>query len=349
MLPSVFRLSNTLRCMSSSTTSDQEESLTVSYLINKIGFSPESALAASKYLHLKTPDNADSVISFLGENGLSESQIKTLIKKVPSLLSSNVEKTFVPKLEFLHSKGFSCSDLAKFLCYNPDVLKRSLGKQIVPFFTSFSKLTHSDEKTIKAIQHYPFILSYDFDAYFLPNINILRDYGVPESNIVIYLQRLPSIFVISPGVFKPIVEEVKAIGFNPLLKKFMHAVSFLRNNSKWQRKFDIFKKWGWSEQVILNAFLMDPHLMEAAEEKIMTTMDFFVNRMGFQSLFIANHPKVFGYSLEKRIVPRGLFVLDLLSKGLIKKFDCIPCTTLQKMCSFRCLFTDMEMTKHQSC
>lgn len=164
-------------------------------------------------------------------------------------------------------------------------------------------------------------MSYDFDAYFLPNINILRDYGVPESNIVLYLQRLPSIFVISPGVFKPIVEEVKRIVFNPLLKKFMHDVSFLRNNSKWQRKFDIFKKWGWSEQVILNAFLMDPHLMEAAEEKIMTTMDFFVNRMGFQSLFIANHPKVFGYSLEKRIVPRGLFVLDLLSKGLIKKFE----------------------------
>ncbi|XWS14048.1 hypothetical protein CRYUN_Cryun36dG0090300 [Craigia yunnanensis] len=60
--------------------------------------------------------------------------------------------------------------------------------------------------------------------------------------------------------------------------------------------------------------------MNISEEKIVAIMDFLVNKMGFQSLLIANQPSVLTRSFEKRIVPRGLFAQDLLSKGLIKNF-----------------------------
>ncbi|XVF62625.1 hypothetical protein PTKIN_Ptkin09bG0023500 [Pterospermum kingtungense] len=311
--------------MSSSTTSVQD-SFTVSYLINKLGFSPESALAVSKYLVLKTPDNADSVISFLEIIAFSEYQIKTLIKKKPGLLASKVDKTLVPKLEFLKSKGFSGSDLARLLCQNPSVLGASLEKQLVPFFNSFTNLTHSGEKTIKAITCYSFIFSYDIDAYILPNVNILRDHGVPESNIILSLYRFPCTFVISPVVFKEIVDEVIGMGFNCLIMKFIYVVSMLRHNNKCrqERKFGIFKKWGWSDQEILNAFRKDPHVIRPTEEKIAGIMDFLVNRMGVRSVLVANQPSVLGRSLEKRIVPRGLYAQDLLSKGLIDSIRLSP-------------------------
>ncbi|XVE82111.1 hypothetical protein DITRI_Ditri15bG0121100 [Diplodiscus trichospermus] len=48
-------------------------------------------------------------------------------------------------------------------------------------------------------------------------------------------------------------------------------------------------------------------------------MDFLVNEMGLLSSLIAKRPRVITQSWEKRIVPRGLFALELLSKGLVEK------------------------------
>ncbi|MBA0685013.1 hypothetical protein Goari_026558 [Gossypium aridum] len=59
--------------------------------------------------------------------------------------------------------------------------------------------------------------------------------------------------------------------------------------------------------------------MAASEGRIKALMDFLVNVMGFKASFVAKQPYLLGLSLEKRIVPRGLFVKDLISKGLLAK------------------------------
>ncbi|GMI72161.1 hypothetical protein HRI_000885400 [Hibiscus trionum] len=43
--------------------------------------------------------------------------------------------------------------------------------------------------------------------------------------------------------------------------------------------------------------------------------------MGFSPSVIAKHPRILLMSMEKKIVPRGLFALDLLSKGVIKRIN----------------------------
>ncbi|EOY06458.1 hypothetical protein QUC31_016261 [Theobroma cacao] len=310
-----------VRCISN-TCSDLSQSFAYSYLIDKFGFSQQSALAASKYLRFKTPDQPDSVIAFLEKHGFSRTQIQQMIRSRPNLLSSNVEKTLLPKLEFFRSRGVSSPDLIKFLFGNPTILTRSLENQVIPCFNHLSSLLQSDDKAVKAIKRYPRLVTCNFDAYMLPNINILLDNGVPESYIRTMFFHHPRYFVMIPDRFKEIVKEVKEMGFDPLLMKFLRAVIMFRKMSKptLERKFDVYKKWGWSEQEIWEAIRKNPQCVDFSEETIMARMDFLVNRMGFKPLHIANQPSVICRSLEKRIVPRGLYARELLSKGLMKKF-----------------------------
>ncbi|GMI72011.1 hypothetical protein like AT5G07900 [Hibiscus trionum] len=306
--------------LSFSTSSDQQ-SFTVSYLIKTCGLSPQSALSASKHVNFETPNQPDSVMAFLNTHGFSKPQIATIIRKMPTILSSNVEKTLLPKVTFLNSKGISRTDLTKFFAKNPHFLRLSLERKITPSFNFLSNLFQSENVALDVLNTYPRIFSYDFDSYFLPNCNVLRQTGVPELIIVKGLRQLPKTFFIAPVVFKENVEKVKKMGFSPERFNFVLAVGVLGSMSKstWERKFVVYKKCGWSEKEILEAFRSFPWALSTSEDKIKAVMDFIVNVMGFQASSIAKRPAVLGMSMEKRIVPRGLFVKDLMSMGLLKK------------------------------
>ncbi|OMO68641.1 Mitochodrial transcription termination factor-related protein [Corchorus olitorius] len=318
--PSISRLSNSLRFFETSSQS-HSQSFTASYLINKFGFSQESALKLSKYLLLKTPENPDSVISFFEDKGFSKSQIKTLVTKCPKIFAHTV-KNLSPKWEFFLSRGFSSPDLAKYFTKFPSCLERSLDQNIAPSFNFLSNLVQSDDKAIKVLQRCPFIIGYDLNSCVIPNFNILLENGVPKSKIISIFLLYPNAFLTNSDYFKEIVKKVKERGFNPLEWKFLYAVVVLRKNSKskWESKFDVYKKWGLSEKQIWEAFLKYPCVMAASEDKIAKTMEFFINTMGIEASAIAKHGKGIGGSLEKNIVPRGLFVQDLIANGLAIKF-----------------------------
>ncbi|MBA0681581.1 hypothetical protein Goari_023377, partial [Gossypium aridum] len=299
---------------------DQSRSFTVSYLTNNLGFSPESALKASKCVRFKTPQNADTVITFLEKYGFSDTQIRKIIEVRPHLLRSDLEKTILPKIHFFQSKGGANADISKLLLHNPRLFSHSLKKLIIPCFNQLSSFLQSDSKAIIALRRNPFLIPCNFDVYMLPNVKTLLDNGVPESNITTMFNYHPRAFVMSPDQFKEIVKDVKEMGFNPLLVKFLHAVILFRKVSKsaMEGKVDVYKKWGWSDEEIWKAFRKFPGVLEPSKEKITAIMDFLVNEMGFESLIIANHPSIVSRSLEKLIVPRALFARELLSKGLIK-------------------------------
>ncbi|CAL5395651.1 unnamed protein product [Camellia sinensis] len=149
----------------------------------------------------------------------------------------------------------------------------------------------------------------------------MRQHGVPESKVVFLLTTQPRSFIMKPDEFKKIIYEVKEMGFDPSRKHFVLAVHALTSMSKstWQRKVEVYGKWGWSEEQTILAFGKNPWCMMASEEKIMAVMNFYVNTMGWESSRIARRPKWISLSLEKRIIPRCSVVQVLLSKGLIDK------------------------------
>ncbi|XVF82929.1 hypothetical protein PTKIN_Ptkin16aG0090900 [Pterospermum kingtungense] len=302
-------------------------SFTTSYLINSCGFSPKAALAVPKSVNFQTPEKPDSVISFFKDHGFSETQIRTIIKRLPELLVYNPEKILLPKLQFFYGIGVSRSKLASILSSNPFVLKCSLHNRIVPSFNYFKHLTNcDDDKVLVAYKHFQGVLANDFQSLIAPNFAVLRECGVPESNILSKLVNHPRVFARSHEKFKRTVEEVKKLSFNPLRKNFLIALQALLQLSKstWEQKVNVLKQWGWSNEEIALAFGKSPNLMELSEHKIKAAMNFFVNTMGCKPSCIANRPVLLSLSLHKRLIPRWSLLQFLLSKGLIEK-----CISLQ--------------------
>ncbi|KAF5736962.1 hypothetical protein HS088_TW14G01117 [Tripterygium wilfordii] len=302
----------------SSTANDN--SLTVSYLINSCGLSPEAALTVSKNVRFKTLEKPESVLAFLHNHGFSKTQISEVVKKYPEVLGSDPEKTLLPKFEFFKSKGVLRPELVKVLCSHPSILHRSLENQLIPSFEILNDVFKSDEKTFLTIKRYSRLLLHDLKTCVSPNIHTLRDNGVPEPNIAAILCHSARMFFTYPDKFRESVEEVKEKGFNPSMFTFVTAVRALRAMSKltWKKKIDVYKRWGWSEEVILMAFRRFPIVMTLSEDKIMGMMDYYVNVLGLESSFISERPELLGYSLKKRVVPRGSVARVLMSKGLVK-------------------------------
>ena len=133
-----------------SSTSNQH-SFKVSYLINSCGFSLETALTVSENVNFETPDRADLVISIFKKYGFSQTQISNIIRAFPTVLLSNPHKTLLPKLEFFQSKAFTSSDIATVLSRNPQILRRSLKNYIIPSFSFLKNFFGTNEDIINAI------------------------------------------------------------------------------------------------------------------------------------------------------------------------------------------------------
>ncbi|XP_031739006.1 uncharacterized protein LOC116401671 [Cucumis sativus] len=113
------------------------------------------------------------------------------------------------------------------------------------------------------------------------------------------------------------------MGFNPQQMQFVVAVFCLRamTKSTLDKKVEVYRKWGLSEEEIRLAFKKNPWCMMISEDKINGAMDYFVNKIGCQSSYVARRPGLTLYSLKKRLLPRGYIYQVLLSKGLIKKHE----------------------------
>ncbi|XVE68710.1 hypothetical protein DITRI_Ditri09bG0091000 [Diplodiscus trichospermus] len=307
-----------------SSIASNEHSFAVSYLINSCGFSPESALSISKTVHFETPQKPDSVLSFFKNHGFSQTQIRNLIRRKPKVLLSNPEKTLMPKFQFFYSKRISSSELAKILSSIPYVLWYDLDNRIIPSFNFFKELTHcDDDKVFLAYKNFSGVLTRDLQSVFARNLAILLELGVPESIIMAKLVVQPRIFAWNRDKFRRAVEEVKKLGFNPSRQLFLIALQALTQISKstWERKSNVFRQWGWTDEDIVSAFEKYPRCMILSEHKITATMNFYVNTMGYKSSYIAKFPLLLSYSLKRRLIPRGSVVQALLSKGLIEKFN----------------------------
>nr|XP_043620160.1 uncharacterized protein LOC122592007 [Erigeron canadensis] len=296
-----------------------DNSFTVSYLINSCGFPPEKAISTSKYLTLKSQEKADSVITFFKKHDFTDSQISNVIFKFPRALAFNPEKTLLPKFKFLSSIGLSNSDIAKLLTARPKSLSRSLKNRLEPSYNALKDLLQSDERTLIAIRRCAWVLDWDFQGNMIPNMQLLRDVGVPASKMLYVLTYQPRDFLVSSDQFRKVVEEVKEMGFDPTKTHFMLAFHAFRSMKKmtWDKKMEIYEKWGWSKDEILAAFKMDPWCMMRSEKKIDKVMEFLVNKMGVETSVIAKNSILISLSFEKRIVPRCLVYQYCKDKGLM--------------------------------
>lgn len=156
-------------------------------------------------------------------------------------------------------------------------------------------------------------------CYVKLNVELLVDHGVTRSNIARLLRQWPTILCSSDLV--KTVEELKQMGFSPSASVFSFALLAKKtvNEALWAEKVDTYKRWGWSEEHVLQVFKKDPYCMMSSCDKINAVMSFWVDELGWNPLDLLKAPTIIRMSLEKRIVPRASVVQFLTAQGLRKK------------------------------
>ncbi|CAN6703444.1 unnamed protein product [Malus baccata var. baccata] len=184
-----------------SETSENHNDFTVNYLISSCGLSPEDAISASKRVKLRSPERPDYVLSFLRNHGFSATQISKMVRSYPRLFQLHPERTILPKLEFFTSLGVSNEDLAKTLAFQPKILIASLNNRILPTY-DFLRSLISKKNVASVFKNGSLIFNEGHSKNVAPNIEILRESGMPYSCISLLLAHHPKILM------------VKQMGFN---------------------------------------------------------------------------------------------------------------------------------------
>uniref|UniRef100_A0A0R0GYB4 Uncharacterized protein n=2 Tax=Glycine subgen. Soja TaxID=1462606 RepID=A0A0R0GYB4_SOYBN len=257
---------------------------------------PLACLRLPTRIRLRTSHDPDSILSLFKSHGFSDSQIRRIIQTYPYFLSYNSRKIILPKLNFLLSKGASTPDLIRIITKNPKILRLSLYNSITPRYDFIKRFMLSDDSTLRSVKVCPCIM---LSKNPLLNIEFLLHNGVPES--------------------KNAVQEVMELGFETSKTMFLIALrAKLVRKSLWERKVEVYRKWGWSQEVVLSTFVRNPWCMLVSEGKIEAMMEFCVIHLGWDALLFAKYPVLVALSLEKRVVPRAAVLQFLLSKGLVK-------------------------------
>ncbi|KAF9591450.1 hypothetical protein IFM89_004148 [Coptis chinensis] len=296
-------------------------SFRVSYLINSCGLSEEKAISVSEKVQFQTPTKPDLVLNLFKNHDFPDTHISKIIEKLPKLLQYDVDKTLKPKLEYFQSLGLSGPDLAKVLSSDPLPLSISLEEQIKPSVDYLKSILQTDSNVVSVLKRSVWVLMEKTQKSLAPNIEVLQSHGVPDSNISKLLVTHPRSFLRSVQRFKEIVEEVKKMEADPtkyVFCKMFQRLASMSESSK-EVKFGVFKKWGWSDDMILSVFKACPDCFAFSESTLMMKMDFLVHKMGCDPLLIAKNPEVLTYSMEKKLVPRYSVIQTLMSNGLVPK------------------------------
>ncbi|WCJ28560.1 Mitochondrial transcription termination factor family protein [Euphorbia peplus] len=295
--------------------------LPLNHNINALLISNPSLSSCIRCLSSSSENIPDSVFNFYRDNGFNDTQISTALASIQSLVKSNLERTILPKIEFLRSIGVSKQLLPELVAKHPWHLVRSLNKHTIPCYHILKSILLSDDKVVSLFRR---LSSYDVNGVktnLVPNVTRLRELGMPEGFIATFLLQNNQILCSKVEKFNVAVEKTISMGFNPVTYTFLRAVQVQLQMSEktWEVKLNVFRSWGLDEDQFWVAFRKHPVLMTLSRETMAKKMDFLVNKMGLKPDVVIRNPVVLCYSLEKRIVPRCSVMKILFQKGLMKR------------------------------
>ncbi|KZV54353.1 Mitochondrial transcription termination factor family protein [Dorcoceras hygrometricum] len=279
------------------------------------------AVPVSEKLRFDSPEKPNSVVTMFKDFGFSQKQIADIVSKRPKILLSK-EKTLLPKLEFFKFVGFPMAQLSTFLARDPTMLCRSLKHQLIPSYNFLKSMLLTDERVAIAMQQSRRITKQNPTKNITPNVAVLKELAVPDSCVMLLLTHHPETLVEDTVEFKEAVKKVLEMGFDPLRSRFvlaLHVVAEKTNKRIWDRCYEAYRSWGWSKDDVFLAFRRHPNCMIVSQSKIHRTMDFLVNKMGWDSRIVLRFPAAMLYNLENGIMPRCAVVWVLLSRSLIAK------------------------------
>ncbi|XP_059280905.1 transcription termination factor MTERF15, mitochondrial-like [Lycium ferocissimum] len=267
--------------------------------------------------------------------GLNKSQMKTLVSSSPQLLCHHVEENIKPKIEALQQLGLSRSDLVTLIT-KVDFMKRGLKTILKPNLNYLMELLGSQDSVAKIVMKEPRLLSRNLPKVIPPNILLLQDLGFSRMDIETIFNRHPRFLLNNPEWLERAVHRLeKNFHMSRGSRMFLHGFVVLRSldESKLQRKLNIFQSFGWSDSDICKMVRTVPYCLTTSEAKIRITLKFFMNELGYEPSYLASNAPLLKYSFEKRVVPRNEILNFLkenqLVKGKLSLYTVVKCTELQ--------------------
>ncbi|GAB4833146.1 hypothetical protein Ancab_031391 [Ancistrocladus abbreviatus] len=304
----------------STSTNTEKSHFMVDYLVKSLGFSEEEAMSTSiKVSHFKSTMQSDSVINFLKQVGFDNTQIKRIVFCFPKVLSSRVDKTLKPKIKVFQDHGLSGFEVVDLLSAIPSVFSAPVNI-IKPSLQVLKTVFTSNKDLVDCIKRSQWVLTSNFSKYLQPNILLLRKYGLSTERIHEMVRRKPRNVLRRPKWLEDVLGRVEGeLGIPRKSPMFIYGIMILAslNRKTLESKIQVFKSYGWTESDILTMVRRLPLSLGSSEAKIRCRLGFFMNELGYEPAYLANHPTLLLFSLEKRIVPRIAVFQALREKQLI--------------------------------
>ncbi|KAJ4841587.1 hypothetical protein Tsubulata_039269, partial [Turnera subulata] len=292
------------------------------YLVDSCGLSLESVVSVSKKLQLLHGiglGDPQPVIECLKAYGFADTHIGKAIKKFPRLLRRRVEPNLRPKLDYLIQIGFVGQLLPDLISKDPFILNRSLD-HLESRHRLLRPYLGSEERFVKGIFRYPWLLSRSFQKSLHANLDLLAQEGVPHSCVGTLILAQSRAITRSPERFASIVSTVKCIGIGPPSSPgFILGVAALSSMSEsgWNKKIELFKSFGWSEEELWLACRQFPQFISLSDEKITNNLNFCMDTIKLERQDLITNPWLLIYSLEGRIRRRWNVLQVLKSNNLV--------------------------------
>lgn len=292
-------------------------------LVKKHHFAPESASVVASHLgRLRSPERADSILSFLQENRFSSIQLQRIVRTNPRILTASVEDDVKLKIKIFKDFGFAPEDIAKIITGNVAILHSSAEKKIVPQLSTLEDLIGSNVEVVELVKKSGWYMTVDLEKTLVPNLQLLKAAGVDKVGMRLLLYNYPRCLLVKPETMRTSVEKVNEIGVDPRSKAFVYAVRAVASlkEETWELKLQGFKDMGVSESQVLQIFRAVPSVLCSSMEKIKAIRKLLVATGRFDLSDMVKDPSTFLCSIEKRYKPR-IQVLEILeSKKVIEKW-----------------------------
>ncbi|GAB2289558.1 hypothetical protein Dimus_023868 [Dionaea muscipula] len=267
-------------------------------------------------------NNPNSTIDFLKEIGLDDSHVEMILKSHPRLLRCKVEKTLIPKIRVLEDLGICGSELISVIASYPSFLTNSSKENLLAKLDFLKSILGSVENARNAVKKVKWLLYASLTNTLQPNFELLKSYGISDERLQKLLVKYPRYLCCNPKwLQESLVRVEQVLGIPRESGMFHHGLKVIVSLSKktLQLKFEMFKRYGWSESDVVVMVKRSPYCLLISEAKLKTGMDFFVSKLGYEISYLAARPSLLLFSMEERILPRYAVLQVLQERKLMTR------------------------------
>ncbi|XP_078150238.1 uncharacterized protein LOC144545544 [Carex rostrata] len=294
----------------------------VQYLIQSCSLSSDEALRATRLIpHLKSPDNADAVICYLREIGLSDSDIRKVVLRDARILCSSVEKSLRPNITKLQEVGFSNEDISGIISANSAPFRFNIVSKI-DFWMGVLESVDNLSVVLKA--RGVALIASSLENVIMPNLSfLLENCGLSTRQIVRVIRQSPQLISSRPEYVKRIVERIDELGIDRSSASFVEALISVSTVSEHtvDAKLNNLRNIGFSQEEVARLISRFPSLLTKSEKLVARKMEFLMKEAGCDKLHVIRNPFLFCCNLENRLIPRNIVRKILMLKGIpVPKF-----------------------------